>query len=262
MSYIIEILNLICMLVFGSLVILGISFHFQGEWANEIKKYLPFIKRIIWSFPLCIVLFILLKNEYPWAELEGHKKFYFSTTFLIIRNIIYIIGIFASSYHIQRYPSLALILFFFISNFFAFDWGMSLEAEWFSNMYGLTYLANGTLGAMGMLMIKDFNNLKKEVKKDYIHLFLVCSITWFYIQFCQFIIIWMGNIPRESIYYLRRWEVFGGWPVFIIIFLKLIPLAVISISEKLKTNNLVAKIVIFPIAICCIGEAFWIVGGK
>jgi hypothetical protein len=32
---------------------------------------------------------------------------------------------------------------------------------------------------------------------------------WAYIYFCQFMLIWYGNIPEETAYFIRRWD--SGW---------------------------------------------------
>jgi hypothetical protein len=37
------------------------------------------------------------------------------------------------------------------------------------------------------------------------------SIVWGYFWFAQFMIIWYGNIPEETIYYYVRWQ--GAWEV-------------------------------------------------
>jgi hypothetical protein len=32
---------------------------------------------------------------------------------------------------------------------------------------------------------------------------------WAYIYFCQFLLIWYGNLPEETIYFITRWQ--NGW---------------------------------------------------
>src|SRR5690606_25039525 len=35
------------------------------------------------------------------------------------------------------------------------------------------------------------------------------TVFWAYVAFSQFMLIWYGNIPEETIWYMRRFE--GGW---------------------------------------------------
>jgi hypothetical protein len=35
------------------------------------------------------------------------------------------------------------------------------------------------------------------------------AIVWGYFWFAQFMLIWYGNIPEETVYYVKRWE--AGW---------------------------------------------------
>lgn len=107
-----------------------------------------------------------------------------------------------------------LVLFGFTVPVFAFDTVMSLEARWFSTMFGWYNLAGlwvSGLAVMALVMIY----LKKQgympwVTMDHIHnmgLFMFAfSIFWTYTWFAQFLLTYYANIPEETAYFYRRWE--------------------------------------------------------
>lgn len=262
MSIAIQIIHLFSVIFLGGAIILSIAAHFKGDWAIGLLNFIPLWKKLLWIWGLLIIILFFFQSAYPWHEFHGNKKIYFNLSFLILRNILYFLALFISLFRINKLPSLSLLLCFLVGNFFAFDWAMSKEGHWFSNMYGLIYLANGAQAAMSIFLITNHQKLKDHTKVDFVHLLLTCSIVWFYLQICQFIIIWMGNIPRESIFYIERWESFGGFIILIAIIVKLIPVAIISLFKSFKQNTLITKFVSFPILMMCFLEVFWLVRYK
>jgi len=107
-----------------------------------------------------------------------------------------------------------LVLFGFSIPVFAFDTIMSLEARWFSTMFGWYNLAGlwvSGIAAMALIII----TLRKQgymswITTDHIHnlgLFMFAfSIFWTYTWFAQFLLTYYANIPEESAYFFRRWE--------------------------------------------------------
>jgi len=107
-----------------------------------------------------------------------------------------------------------LVLFGFSIPIFAFDTIMSLEARWFSTMFGWYNLAGlwvSGIAAMALIIL----TLRKQgymswITTDHIHnlgLFMFAfSIFWTYTWFAQFLLTYYANIPEESAYFFRRWE--------------------------------------------------------
>ena len=107
-----------------------------------------------------------------------------------------------------------LVLFGFTVPVFAFDTIMSLEARWFSTMFGWYNLAGlwvSGLAAMTLVIIY----LRKQgqlswVTENHLHnmgLFMFeFSVFWTYLWFAQFLLTYYANIPEESAYFFRRWE--------------------------------------------------------
>jgi len=107
-----------------------------------------------------------------------------------------------------------LVIFGFTIPLFAFDTIMSLEAHWFSTMFGWYNFA--ALWVSGMAVITLVLIYLREqgymqwVTQDHLHnmgqLLFGFSIFWTYLWFGQFLLIWYANLPEEAAYFYRRWE--------------------------------------------------------
>ena len=107
-----------------------------------------------------------------------------------------------------------LVVFGFTAPVFSFDSVMSLEAHWFSTMFGwynfaamwVTGLATITL----VLILLKQQGYFSFISENHIHslgqLIFGFSIFWTYTWFAQFLLIYYANIPEEVTYFYRRWE--------------------------------------------------------
>jgi hypothetical protein len=119
-----------------------------------------------------------------------------------------------------------MILFGFTVTFAAFDWVMSLEPHWFSTIFGV-YVFSGmvvsSLAAitMAVVLLRGAGILPESlVRRDHIYslgaLLFAFTCFWAYIAFSQFMLIWYGNLPEETIYFIHRTE--HGWmPISILL---------------------------------------------
>jgi len=108
------------------------------------------------------------------------------------------------------FPS--LILFGVCTTLMAFDWMAALDYKWASTMWGV-YIFAGAAGASMAVIILVVFGLKNAgylsfVNEEHYHIMgklLFCfSIFWGYIGFAQYMLIWYGNIPEETEWFLRR----------------------------------------------------------
>lgn len=103
----------------------------------------------------------------------------------------------------------------------AFDWIMTLEARWFSTIFGFYNLAGilvSTVAAVALaaIALREAGALP-ELADSHLHdlgkLMLAFATFWAYQWLSQFLLIWYSNIPEETAYFELRWQ--GGWlPVF------------------------------------------------
>ena len=149
---------------------------------------------------------------------------------------------------------LFLLIFGFTVPLFAFDIIMSLEAHWFSTMFGWYNFA--ALWVSGLSVITLILILVRKagymqwVTEDHLHnlgqLMFGFSIFWTYTWFAQFLLTWYANIPEEAAYFYRRWEPeFKFWFWLNIVLNFLAPLLVLmSRDSKRKMQLLQAACII------------------
>ncbi len=114
--------------------------------------------------------------------------------------------------------ALALPLVAFTITFAAIDWVMSLEPDWFSTVFGVYYFTGATLAFLALLvpvslLLQRQGYLTGIVTISHYHalgkLLLVFVIFWGYIAFVQYLLIWIGDIPREVGWLVIRSR--GSW---------------------------------------------------
>lgn len=91
-------------------------------------------------------------------------------------------------------------------------WLMSIDAHWYSTMYswytfGSTFVGGLALIALFIVFLKNHKYLEYttiEHLQDVGKYIFAFSIFWTYLWFAQFMLIWYGNIPEETIYFKIR----------------------------------------------------------
>jgi hypothetical protein len=107
-----------------------------------------------------------------------------------------------------------MVLFGFTVPLFAFDVIMSLEAHWFSTLFGWYnlsgFLVTGfTILTLTIIYLKEAGYLQ-WVNENHLHTLgkqiFGFSIFWTYLWFVQLLLIWYSNLPEEVVYFYKRWE--------------------------------------------------------
>jgi hypothetical protein len=105
-----------------------------------------------------------------------------------------------------------LLLFALCTTLMAFDWMASLDYRWASTMWGVYIFAGAAGSSMSVIILVVFGlkavGYLSFVNEEHYHIMgklLFCfSIFWGYIGFSQYMLIWYGNIPEETEWFLRR----------------------------------------------------------
>ncbi|MFN0057450.1 MAG: quinol:cytochrome C oxidoreductase [Planctomycetota bacterium] len=122
--------------------------------------------------------------------------------------------------NMQRVAPIGMMLFALSITFAAFDYLMSLDAHWFSTIFGVYYLAGSFMSFMGLLaitlyLLQKSGYLKESVTREHYHdvgkLMFAFVVFWTYVAFSQYMLIWYGNMPEETGWYLRRQAAGSGW---------------------------------------------------
>jgi len=127
--------------------------------------------------------------------------------------------------HFQRNFNLSvtfLVIFLVSELFMGFDWLMSIDHHWFSQLYPFYVFASMfvsaiTVIALATIYLKSRGYLPK-VNDSHIHdlakYMFGFSIFWTYLWFDQFMLQWYANIPEEVVYFMPR--LLGTYqPIFI-----------------------------------------------
>ncbi|MCP3979673.1 MAG: quinol:cytochrome C oxidoreductase [bacterium] len=111
-----------------------------------------------------------------------------------------------------------IMIFAVTVSFASIDWIMSLDAHWYSTMFGVYYFAGSLVGAFALMSLlaaglSRSGPLKHVISLEHFHdlgkLLFAFTVFWAYIAFSQYFLIWYANIPEETLWFLHRAE--GGW---------------------------------------------------
>jgi hypothetical protein len=119
----------------------------------------------------------------------------------------------------QSFAPPSLILFGLTITLFAYDWLVSLDATWYSTIFGVTIFAQSALFNIAALilmtlLLRRSGLLGDAVNVEHYHdlgkLLFGWIIFWSYVTFAQFFLIWYSNIPDEVAWFHMRWNENGG----------------------------------------------------
>lgn len=204
----------------ASLVATDHKLHEKAGYLNE----QAFLARAVVYFAVWLVFAIALSYLSRRLERTGNEVY--------VRRLGILSG-----------PGLAL--FALSETFAAIDWQMSLEPHWYSTIFpvifGLSHLLAGfafvTL-ATAMLAPRATlaSPIGKLVLQDVGSLLLAFVVLWAYVSFSQFLLIWAGNLPEETQWYLPR--IAGGWQVFaaMLALLQFATPFLFLLSKRIKRN--------------------------
>jgi hypothetical protein len=236
----------------GSMAAL-MTYHLtDGGWGVPVRRY---FESAVWQLALLAVLFVPIAigvtHLFPWAATSagGGKHWYLNTTFFVIRAIVYLLIWIVLALLLERsarrqqrvtgLSAIGLLIYGCTVTFAAIDWVGSLVPQWSSTALGLIVIVGQGLGAFAFavacaarmqLLLASRPTLSPEHVKhapvelgaergnDLGNLLLAFIMTWMYLVFVQFLIIWAEDIPRETVWFLMRSR--GIWqPVAIILVL-------------------------------------------
>lgn len=148
------------------------------------------------------------------------------------------------------------------------DWVMSLEPQWYTNMwgpYGFAGLFESSL-ALVLLFTVLFRRrgMFDGAVKDYhyvdlarmVHAF---SIFMVYIGFAQYLLIWYANFREETVYFHER--LVGGWGylfLFLLLAKWVLPFCILM-NQKIRTNETMLIIMSSLILVAEWFDCYWMV---
>jgi hypothetical protein len=218
----------------------------------------------------------------------AHKAPYLNVPFFLTRAVFYfavwnLMAYFLSKWSLeqdrkghrpitsklQALSAPGLILYGFTVTFASIDWLMSLEPQWFSTMYGILVMGGQGLSAMAFIiavvvLLARFQPLSEVIKPKHLHdlgkLMLAFLMLWAYFSFSQFLIIWSGNLPEETPWYVRRLQSSWKWVGLSLVVLQFaLPFALL-LSRDLKRNARRLVVVAIAIIVMRFVDLIWMTG--
>ena len=175
----------------------------------------------------------------------------------------------AASLAMRRWSPVFMVAFAITITFASFDWLMSLNPHWFSTIFGVYVFAGMfatalALVTLGTLYLHRAGRLESaELRPDHFYplgtLLFGMSCFWAYIAFSQFMLIWYGNLPEETVFFSVRAR--GGWKVVSIALPLLrfaLPFAVL-IGRRTKTHPVALAAVSVLVLLGEVLDLYWII---
>jgi len=280
----------------GGLFFVLLHYLVGANWSVVIRRFGESMMMIL---PFMAILFIPLlfglKELYVWMNPEtvatDHllhgKAGYLNLNFFIIRLVIYFVVWTALAFLLNRYsleqnekPSPdqikkmraisapGMILFALTLTFASFDWLMSLDAHWYSTIFGVyifsgSFLALVSIVTFKIIRLQSNGVLVDAITKEHFHdlgkLMFAFVIFWGYMAFSQYFLIWYGNIPEETIWFLHRWQ--DSWKTIslVIVFGHFVIPFFVLFPQTIKKNKIAMSIVSIWILIMHWVDIYWIV---
>ncbi len=232
----------------GALFFVLVQYLCRAGWSASIRRIAEIIAStlplmaLLFVPILAMVLFTHSTSLYEWnaEKLEGllyDKSGYLNGKFFTVRTVVYFLVFIGSTHfvysnsrrqdetgdtgitlHIQKWSGPLIMLYALAISFASFDWLMSVDAEWFSTIFGVIIFAGSMLGFFALtaligMGLQNSGKLQKYITVDIYHdigKFLFGFVMfWSYVSFSQFLLYWYGDIPEETAWYKIRME--NGW---------------------------------------------------
>ena len=227
-------------LALGALFFIAIQYVTESGWSAMFKRIPEAMAFFIpVAFVIMLAMFAGIREIYEWAEpgihqkdaLIAHKAPYLNIPFFYIRLLVFfgawIILLFvmrrfslredavggSSWFNKSKKISMVYIFVFAITfSIASFDWVMSIDAHWFSTIFGIRAIISSlyfSVAAIILLMLwlhraGHLGTLNKYHLNDFARYLFRLSIVFGFLWFMQYLIIWYANLQETTFYYVYR----------------------------------------------------------
>ena len=232
----------------GGLGILMLQYLTGGAWGVVIRRIVEAASRVLpLVFLMWLPLAIGVNHLYEWTHLPPddftvqHRGAFQTPLWWIVRGVIYfaLFGLMVyllndwsarqdkSANHEEAakwlgrataFSGPTMVIYVLVITFATVDWVMSLDPHWFSTIWGLLFVVGWALSTFcfSILIFAILGGtapMNRVLGKRHFHdigkLILALVMVWAYFNFSQLLIIYSGNIPEETTWYLDRMS--PGW---------------------------------------------------
>lgn len=261
-------------LALGALFFVVLQHLTRAGWSVVVRRV---AEGVAATLPVLALLFVPilvgLHQLYHWSHAEAvaadhllhGKSPYLNVSFFVVRWVLYAViwgltvrafvgrslaqdasGAPELSLEMQKRAAPAMLLFGITVTFASIDLLMSLDAHWFSTIFGVYFFAGSVVGffallAVLLLVLQRAGYLRHAVTTEHYHdigkLLFAFIVFWAYIGFSQYMLYWYANIPEETGWFLRRQTNGWGWVSLLLLFGHFVLPFVALLSRAPKRNR-------------------------
>ncbi|MBA2378780.1 MAG: hypothetical protein H0V76_04320 [Blastocatellia bacterium] len=285
-------------LALGSLGVLMLQYLTGGAWGLVTRRILEAASRTLpLVFVLFIPLMFITSYHYwtTWPANDyaiAHRGWFMTQESWILRSVIYFAFFIAIMWLLNKWSAAqdkatdweeaakylsipkqfsgpAIVFYALVVTFATVDWVMMLDAHWFSTIWWLLFVAGWALSCfcfcvIVLVYLSDKAPMNRILGKRHFHdlgkLMLALTMVWAYFNFSQFLIIWSGNIPEETGWYLVRMR--GSWMwvgVLLVVFHFAVPFLLLLQQELKRKMKWLAAVGGF-ILVMRLVDMFYLIG--
>jgi hypothetical protein len=244
-------------LCLGALFLVIVHHLFDAGWSVPIRRFCEHIATLSFPVLFLLFLPILLWKAptlYEWMReanpeidpsLKAKLPLFTKAGFLIASIGCFAIWWFLSrrlrywslrqdktgealaTYKMRFISAYGIVLYAITLTLGSIMWMKALQHEWYSTMYGVYYYAGSVWIALAtayvITMVLDCRGVLSEVLHEHQYYFIgsllfAFTVFYAYVTFAQYFIIWNGNMPDETFWYVVREKGSWWWAGMVIIF--------------------------------------------
>jgi len=259
----------------------AIQYITNSGWSAAFKRipeamaaYIPF------AGVFFLIMFFGMHSIFEWTheevllhdELIQHKSPYLNIPFFFIRVIVFFaawtilskilrkfslkedeVGGLHYFHKSELYSKILIFVIAITFSLFAVDMLLSLDPHWFSTLFAAksfiaAFLHGSTIIALIVIILNRTGNLdllNRSHLHDFTRYIFMTSIVWGYFNFSEFMLIWYGNIPEETVWFVERWH--GAYKI--LFFANIILNWAIPFFVLMPRKTSRSKMIIFPVII-------------
>ncbi|MCC6329595.1 MAG: hypothetical protein IT174_13855 [Acidobacteria bacterium] len=269
----------------GCLGVLLLGYLTGGAWAVATRRAAEAGSRTLpVIFVLFLPLAFGIKRLYEWTHIPAtehimqHRGWFMTPESWILRSAVYFILFGVMVFLLNKwgreqdktnnyedaekflgrataFSGPAMVFYSLLVTFASVDWVMTLDPHYFSTIWGLLFVAGWALSAFCFLVavlafLSDKAPMDRVLGRRHFHdlgkLILALVMIWAYFNFSQFLIIWSGNIPEETVWFQAR--MYHGWGYVawaLILFHFAAPFLVLLLQDLKRRAKTLAKVAVF-----------------
>jgi hypothetical protein len=230
----------------GALFLTLVHHLFDAGWSVPIRRINEHLASMLfpWMAILWIPVAVFAKQLYAWMSHDPHadhalhaKQPLFTVAgFYIVSGVCFLVwwaltnglrswsikqdttGGALPTHKMRSYSYWGIFAFAVTLTLAVVMWMKGMQHEWFSTMYGVYYFAGSVWMTLGLVYVITSVLNRQGVLTEVLHehqfyflgtLMFAFTVFYAYIHFAQYFIIWNGNVPEETFWYIIREK--GTW---------------------------------------------------